>query len=77
MTLLAKYVEADPGVLQGKPVVRGTRLSVELILRRMAEGANEKDLISAYPHLTSESIRGVLAFAADTVGLKRCDWFED
>ncbi len=51
----------------GKPVVRGTRIPVELILRKLAEGTSEEDLLDAYPHLTREDIRAAIAFAADTV----------
>jgi len=60
-------IHADPRVLCGKPVVRGTRISVELILRKLSEGATVDDLIDAYPHLTVEDIRASVAFAADVV----------
>ncbi len=60
-------IEINPKVMLGKPVVRGTRIPVELILRKLAEGASEKDLLDAYPRLTREDIRAAIAFAADTV----------
>ena len=60
-------IEINPKVMLGKPVVRGTRIPVELILRRLAEGAGEEDLLDAYPRLTREDIRAAIAFAADTV----------
>ncbi len=60
-------IEINPKVMLGKPVVRGTRIPVELILRKLAEGANEEDLLDAYPRLTREDIRAAIAFAADTV----------
>lgn len=60
-------IEIRPDVMQGKPVVRGTRIAVELILRRISEGATESDLLASYPHLTREDIRAAVAFAADEI----------
>lgn len=56
-----------PDVMLGKPVIRGTRITVELILRRISEGASEDDLLSSYPHLTREDVRAAVAFAADEI----------
>jgi len=64
---LAERIEANPEVMLGKPVIRGTRVSVELILRRISEGATEEDLLASYPHLTRDDIRAAVAFAADTI----------
>jgi len=64
---LADRITIAPDVMQGKPVIRGTRITVDLILRKLAEGASESDLLDAYPHLTREDIRAALAYAADTV----------
>ncbi|MCZ7650322.1 MAG: DUF433 domain-containing protein [Thermoanaerobaculia bacterium] len=58
-------ISIDPHVMLGKPVIRGTRIPVELILRRLAEGATEDDLLASYPHLTREDLRAAVAFAAD------------
>ena len=52
-------------MLCGKPVIRGTRLSVEIILERMSEGATVQDLVEAWPNLTEEDVRAALAFSAD------------
>ena len=54
-------------VMRGKPVIRGTRITVELLLRKLSEGATQADLLDAYPHLTAEDIRAALAYAADVV----------
>lgn len=51
----------------GKPVIRGTRIPVELILRKLSEGASEADLFDAYPRLTREDVQAALAYAADTL----------
>ena len=60
-------IELNPGVLQGKPVVRGTRIPVEDILRKLSEGATEADILDAYPRLTREDIQAALRYAADSV----------
>jgi uncharacterized protein (DUF433 family) len=48
--------------------VRGTRISVESILRKLSEGATEADLLDAHPRLTHDDIQAVLRYAADAVG---------
>jgi uncharacterized protein (DUF433 family) len=58
-------IEVNPNVMMGKPVIRGTRIPVELVLRKLGEGATEAELIDAYPRLTPEDIRAALALAAD------------
>jgi len=60
-------VEINPKVMLGKPVIRGTRITVELILRKLSEGATEADLMDAYPRLAQEDIRAAIAYAADTL----------
>ena len=60
-------IEINPKVMLGKPVIRGTRIPVELILRKLSEGAAEADLLDAYPRLTREDIQAAIGYAADTV----------
>lgn len=60
-------IEINPKIMLGKPVIRGTRIPVELILRKLGEGATEADLRDAYPSLTPEDIRAAMAYAADVV----------
>ncbi len=60
-------IEINPKIMLGKPVIRGTRIPVELILRKLSEGATEGDLLDAYPRLTREDIRAAIGFAADAV----------
>ena len=60
-------VEINPHVMLGKPVIRGTRIPVELILRKLSEGASEADLLDAYPRLTREDIQAAMRYAADTL----------
>ena len=69
LTIMATQgrIAIDAGVVQGKPVIRGTRITVELLLRKLSEGATEADLLGAFPHLRVEDIRAALAYAADVV----------
>ena len=62
-----KYIERRPDVLVGKPVIKGTRISVELIVRKLADGYSFADLIKQYPHLSDEQIRAALEYAADVI----------
>jgi uncharacterized protein (DUF433 family) len=61
----------DPKVLLGKPVIRGTRVTVELVLRKLSEGATEAELLDAYPSITREDIQAALQYAADAIALER------
>jgi uncharacterized protein (DUF433 family) len=60
-------IEINPKVMLGKPVIRGTRITVELILRKLGEGATPQELLEAYPHLTQEDIQAAITYAADTL----------
>ena len=61
----------DEAVLAGKPVVRGTRLSVEFVIGLMADGWNETDILENYPGLTPEDIKACLAYARDALRTDR------
>lgn len=61
------YIVSDPEILVGKPVVKGTRLSVDLILDRLADGWSTEDLFHSYPRLTPEALQAVFAFAAEVL----------
>ena len=60
-------IEINPKVMMGKPVIRGTRITVELILRKLSEGASVAELLEAYPKLTPEDIQAAIGYAADTL----------
>ena len=68
----AAKISVDPQVMSGKPVIRGTCVTVELVLRELSEGVTEADLLGAYPDLTNEGIHAALAYAADS--LPHEDW---
>jgi uncharacterized protein (DUF433 family) len=61
------FIESNADVMLGKPVVKGTRITVALILKKLSEGASPEGLIEAYPNLTLASISAVLAYASDMV----------
>ena len=67
MPTVTDRIEVNPRVMLGKPVIRGTRVTVELILRKLGEGATEAELLDAYPRLTRDDIRAAIGYAADTV----------
>jgi uncharacterized protein (DUF433 family) len=62
-----EYIVADPQVMLGKPVVQGTRITVELILEKLAAGETVDDLLVAYPRLSRDAVRAALAYAAETL----------
>ena len=57
----------DPKILMGKPIVAGTRISVELILEKLAAGETVEQILRAHPRLTSQGIRAALEFAAKSL----------
>jgi uncharacterized protein (DUF433 family) len=57
-------IESNPQIMMGKPVVAGTRITVELILEELAHGASVESLLEAHPQLNREDIPAALAFAA-------------
>ena len=59
------HIHSDPDILGGKPVVKGTRISVELILEYFAEGASFAQILEAYDHITEADIRAAVAFTHD------------
>ena len=60
-----QYIVSDPEVLLGKPVVKGTRLSVEFLLGLFAAGWTEDQILTNYPALTPESLHAVFAFSVE------------
>jgi uncharacterized protein (DUF433 family) len=60
-----KYIVSDKEILLGKPAVKGTRISVELILELLASGWTEKKILEGYPALTEDSLKAVYAYLHD------------
>ena len=65
--MTTERIDINPEIMMGKPVIRGTRITVELILRKLGEGACERELLDDYPHLTTEDIRAAVAYGAASV----------
>ena len=63
----ADLIVSDPDVMMGKPVVRGTRITVELILEKLAAGETEEQILRAHAHLPAGAIRAALGFAAEAL----------
>ena len=59
------YIQSDSGILQGKPVVKGTRLAVDFILSLYATGWTQRQILESYPTLSPEALRAVFAFSAE------------
>jgi uncharacterized protein (DUF433 family) len=62
-----KLIVSDPAVMMGKPVVKSTRITVELILEKLGAGETVEQLLEAHPRLTREGIQAALSFAAETL----------
>ncbi len=67
MTDWRKWIVCDPAVKTGKPVITGTRITVELVLEKLAAGETIEDLLAAHPRLTREAVQAALAFAAKSL----------
>ena len=63
--MVYEQIEINPNIMFGKPVIKGTRITVEQILRKMAGGMSINDILRDHPHLTSDNIYAAAAFAAD------------
>lgn len=62
-----QYIERNPEVMLGKPIIKGTRITVELVMRKLANGYKVSDLLKSYPHLKEEQIMATLEYAADMI----------
>ena len=60
-------ITCDPKVMMGKPVIRGTRITVELILEKLAAGESVDQILSEHPRMTAEAIRAAIGFAAQAL----------
>ena len=65
---LLERIVMDPKVMVGKPVVRGTRVTVELVLTLLAQGLTAEKILKDYPHLTRDDVAAVLLYAAKVTG---------
>jgi uncharacterized protein (DUF433 family) len=71
MAAESAQITLDPEVLAGKPIIRGTRLSVEFVIGLLADGWTEADIVANYPGITHEAILACLAYARDTLSAEK------
>jgi len=62
-----RYIERNPKVMLGKPVIKGTRITVELIVERLGQGWTEEQILDSYPHLKPEHVRAALLYASESL----------
>jgi uncharacterized protein (DUF433 family) len=65
------HIVLDPAILTGKPIIRGTRLSVEFVVQLLAQGWTEADIQGNYPGITHDQIAACLQYAADMLGSEK------
>ena len=65
------HISIDPKILVGKPVVKGTRIAVELVIDLMAQGWSQEQILDNYPNLTAEDVRACLAYASEILHSER------
>jgi uncharacterized protein (DUF433 family) len=70
MENLLERIERNPKVMFGKPVIKNTRLTVELVLEKLGYGASEKELLESYPFLTHEDIQACILYASRVVSME-------
>jgi uncharacterized protein (DUF433 family) len=61
------HIDSNPKILYGKPVIKSTRIPVDLVLEKLASGDSIADLLAAYPQITKDNILACLLFAADSI----------
>ena len=67
MATLHQFIEINPKIMMGKPVIKGTRVTVEQILENLSANSSIDDVLIAHPHLTKDQVHAALAFAAQTL----------
>jgi uncharacterized protein (DUF433 family) len=60
-------IERNPAVMLGKPLIKGTRITVELLMRKLADGFSVEDILEMYPHLAKVHVLAAFAYAADKI----------
>ena len=67
MNIMNQRIEINPKVMAGKPVIKGTRIPVDVIVRQLSQGMTEKESLEDYPNLKKEDIRAALVYAAELI----------
>lgn len=64
---IKNHIESNPKIMLGKPVIKGTRVTVEIILRKLSDGFSKSDILEMYPHIKTDDIQACIAYAADVI----------
>lgn len=67
---MENLIESNPKIMFGKPVIKGTRITVELVLEKISNGETVDDILSSYPHLTREQVLACVDFARKSLSLE-------
>jgi uncharacterized protein (DUF433 family) len=67
---MENLIESNPKIMFGKPIIKGTRITVELILGKIADGESVEDILSSYPHINREQVLACVAFASKSLSLE-------
>ncbi len=62
-----KYIVSDPKIMLGKPIIKGTRITVELVLEKLSEGEPVSQILESHPHVSKKSVYACLAYAHDSI----------
>ena len=73
---LLRRIEVNSKIMLGKPVIRGTRIPVELILKKLSQKIEPEEILEDYPRLTREDIQAAIAYAAESLGTEEILLFE-
>lgn len=65
--IYTERIVSDQKIMLGKPVIKGTRITVEIILKKLSEGMSIDEVLQAYPHLSKDDILAVLSYSADVI----------
>ncbi|MCD5417268.1 DUF433 domain-containing protein [Candidatus Bipolaricaulota bacterium] len=68
---LLERIEINPKVMVGKPVIKGTRIPVELILKMLSQGISNEEILEEYPHITEEDVQAALAYATEALEVEK------
>ncbi len=64
---IKNHIESNPEIMLGKPLVKGTRITVEIILRKLSDGFSKEDILQMYPHIKTDDIQACIAYAAEVI----------
>jgi uncharacterized protein (DUF433 family) len=65
--MVTSRIVIDPRIMMGKPVIRGTRITVEILLKKLSEGLSQEEIMKEYPRLKAADIKAALGYAASTI----------